>query len=411
MTIALGDAGSVGVDAGRLGRIDALMQGYVDRGVYAGINTMVARRGTVLHTGTYGWSDREAGTPMAADTIFRLYSMTKPIVCTALMTLVEEGRLTLVDPVAKHLPAFTGVKVLADDGSLVDPVRPMTVGDLMAHTSGLTYHFLGDSPVSKMYDDAQILHADVSLAEAIDDLARFPLAAHPGSRWIYSLGIDVAARLVEVVAGKPLGDVLRERLFEPLGMSDTGFGVAEGARGRLAAMYGRPDLLRPGATSPDALVAWAQGENQRVDVSRTYPVDRADVFQRGGHGLFGTASDYFRFAQMLCDGGTCEGQQIIGRKTLELMHANRIPAALLPLEIGGLPLTGYGFGLGSRVLLDVAASAAPGSAGEFGWAGAAKTHFWVDPKEEVVAIFMAQSLMSFDVPELAMRAVVYGALD
>ena len=411
MANALGTAGSVGVDPKRLARIDALMQGYVDRGVYAGIATMVARRGTVVQAGTYGWSDREAETPMAADTIFRLYSMTKPIICTVLMTLVEEGRLTLVDPVARHLPAFAGVKVLEPDGSLVDPARPMTVGDLMAHTSGLTYHFLGDSPVSRMYDDASLLRADVSLAEAVDDLARFPLAAHPGSRWIYSLGIDVAARLVEVVAGRPLADVLRERLFEPLGMVDTGFGVAEDARPRLAAMYGRPDLLRPGVTSPDALVAWAQGENQRVDVSRTYPVDRADIFQRGGHGLFGTAGDYFRFAQMLCNGGTFEGRRIIGHKTLALMHANRIPAALLPLEIGGLPLPGYGFGLGSRVLLDVAASAVPGSVGEFGWAGAAKTHFWVDPKEEVVAIFMTQSLMSFDVPELTMRAVVYQALE
>lgn len=411
MTIALGDARSVGIDPKRLGRLDALLQGYVDRGVYAGIATAVMRRGTLVHAATYGWSDREAGTPMAADTIFRLYSMTKPIVCTALMTIVEEGRLTLVDPVAKHLPAFAGVKVLAADGSLVDPARTMTVGDLMAHTSGLTYHFLGNSPVSRMYDDARILRADVSLAEAIDDLARFPLAAHPGSRWIYSLGIDVAARLIEVVAGKPLGTVLRERLFEPLGMVDTGFGVAESARSRLAAMYGRPDLLRPGVTSPDAVHAWARGENQRVDVSRTYPVDRPEVFQRGGHGLFGTAADYVHFAQMLCNGGTFERQRIIGRKTLELMHANRIPAALLPLEIGGLPLMGYGFGLGSRVLLDVAASAAPGSAGEFGWAGAAKTHFWVDPKEEVVAVFMTQSLMSFDVPEIAMRAVVYQALE
>ena len=411
MALALGNVGSVGVDAGRLGRIDALMQGYIDRGVYAGIATVVARRGTVVHAGTYGWSDREAGTPMAADTIFRLYSMTKPIVCTALMTLVEEGRLTLVDPVAKHLPAFASVKVRTADGSLVDPIRPMTVGDLLAHTSGLTYHFLGDSPVSKMYDDALVQRAEVPLAEAIDDIARFPLAAHPGSRWIYSVGIDVAARLIEVVAGKPLGDVLRERLFEPLGMIDTAFGVAASALGRLAAMYGRPDLLRPGVTSPGSLVAWAQGENQRVDVSRTYPTDRPEVFQRGGHGLFGTTADYFRFAQMLSDGGKFEGQRVIGQKTLELMHSNRIPPALLPLEIGGLPLMGYGFGLGSRVLLDVAASAAPGSLGEFGWAGAAKTHFWVDPIEEVVAIFMTQSLMSFDVPELAMRASVYQALE
>lgn len=411
MTMVLGDPGSVGVDAARLGRIDALMQGYVDRGIYAGIATVVARRGTLVQAGTYGWRDRRAGTPMTDDTIFRLYSMTKPVVCTVLMTLVEEGRLTLVDPVAKHIPAFAGVKVLAADGSRVDPARPMTVGDLMAHTSGLTYHFLGDSPVSRMYDDALILRADVSLAEAVDDLARFPLAAHPGTRWIYSLGIDVAARVIEVVAGRPLAEVLRTRLFEPLGMAETGFGVAEGARDRLATMYGRPDLLRPGTTSPKALAAWAQGENSEVDVSRSYPVDRPEVFQRGGHGLFGTAGDYLRFAQMLCNGGTFAGRRIIGRKTLELMHANRIPAALLPLEIGGIPLMGYGFGLGSRVLLDVAASAAPGSAGEFGWAGAAKTHFWVDPREEVVALFMTQSLMSFDVPEVALRAAVYGALD
>ena len=411
MGTALGDARSVGVDAGRLGRIDALMQGYVDRGVYAGISTMVARRGTVVHAGTYGWSDREAGTPMAADTLFRLYSMTKPIVCTALMTLVEEGRLTLVDPVAKHLPAFAGVKVRADDGALVDPARPMTVGDLMAHTSGLSYHFLGDSPVSKMYGDALVLRADASLADAVDDLARFPLAAHPGSRWIYSLGIDVAARVVEVVAGAPLGVVLRERLFGPMGMADTGFGVAEEARGRLAAMYGRPDLLDPGVTHPESFAAWAKGENRRVDVSRSYPVDRPDVFQRGGHGLFGTAGDYLRFAAMLCAGGLFEGRRIVGRKTLELMHANRIPAALRPLEIGGIPLPGYGFGLGSRVLLDPAVAAAPGSVGEFGWSGAAKTHYWVDPEEEVVAVFMTQSLMSFDVPELAMRAVVYQALE
>lgn len=411
MSIALGNAKSVGVDAKRLGRLDALMQGYIDRGVYAGIATMVARRGTVVQAGVYGWSDREAGTPMAADTIFRLYSMTKPIVCTALMTLVEEGRLTLVDPVAKYLPAFAAVKVRADDGNLVAPARPMTVGDLMAHTSGLTYHFLGDSPVSEMYKDALILRADVPLSETIDDLARFPLAAHPGSRWIYSLGIDVAARVVEVVSGQPLGDLLNERLFEPLGMLDTGFGVADDARGRLAAMYGRPDLFRAGVTSPSCLAAWAEGENRRVDVSRTYPSDQARLFQRGGHSLFGTTGDYFRFAQMLCNGGILEGRRVIGRKTLALMHANRIPASLLPLEIGGLPLSGYGFGLGSRVALDVAATAAPGSIGEFGWAGAAKTHYWVDPEEEVVGLFMTQSLMSFDAPELAMRAVVYAALE
>lgn len=411
MTVAMEEPASVGMNAGRLARIDAAMQDYVDRGVYAGINTLVARRGKVVHAGHYGWRDRETQAPMTADTLFRLYSMTKPIVCTALMTLFEEGRFTLVDPVAKFIPTFASVKVRADDGSLVAPARPMTVGDVMAHTSGLVYHFLGDSPVSQMYEKATILQADVSLADAIDDLAHFPLAFHPGSSWKYSFGNDVVGRLVEVISGKPLGDALRERLFEPLGMSDIGYGVAADKRDRLAAMYGRPDVLQPGVTVAGCLAAWAQGANDRIDVSASYPVDKAAQFQRGGHGLFGTIGDYFRFAQALCNGGTLDGHRILARKTLELMHANRISLAHLPLEIGGLPLMGYGFGLGSRVALDIAAINAPGSVGEFGWSGAAKTHYWVDSTEEIVALFMTQSMMSFDQPEMEMRALVYQALE
>ena len=217
MTISVGEPASVGMDATRLGRIDAAMQSYVDRGIYAGINTLVARRGTVVHAGSYGERDRAAKIPMTADTVFRLYSMTKPIACTALMTLFEEGKFTLVDPVAKYIPAFASVKVRADDGSLVDPIRPMTVGDVMAHTSGLTYHFLGDSPVSKMYENASLLKADVSLAEAIDDLARFPLAFHPGTRWKYSLGIDVVGRLVEVISGKEARRFSEESFVRPAG--------------------------------------------------------------------------------------------------------------------------------------------------------------------------------------------------
>ena len=411
MTSIATEAKSVGFNANRLGLIDAAMQAYVDRGVYAGINTLVARRGTVVHTGHYGWRDREAKAPMTADTVFRLYSMTKPIVCTCLMTLFEEGKFTLVDPVAKFIPAFSSVKVRLDDGSLVDPNRPMTIGDVLAHTSGLTYHFLGDSAVARMYEQATILKADVSLADAIDDLARFPLAFHPGSRWKYSYGNDVVARLIEVISEQRLADVLKERVFEPLGMLDTGYGIAASKRDNLAAMYGRPDLIKAGVTAPDCFAAWKQGANERIDVAASYPVDKPEVFQRGGHGLFGTIGDYFRFAQMLCNGGTLDGTRIIGRKTLELMHTNRIPAALLPLEIGGLPIMGYGFGLGSRVALDLAATNAPGSIGEFGWSGAAKTHYWVDLKEEIVALFMTQSMMSFDLPELEMRALVYQALD
>lgn len=402
---------AAGMSARRLERIRPAMQAYIDRGVYAGIATLIARRGKVVHTGEFGWRDKEAGVAMTADTIFRLYSMTKPIVCVALMTLLEEGRVRLIDPLAKYIPAFGAVKVLEPDGSLAAPVRPILIRDLMTHMSGLSYHFVEEAGVGKMYLEAKLLDPQSSLEAAIEDLARFPLAFQPGSRWRYSVGIDVAARVIEVISGRPLGEFLRERLFEPLGMTDTGFGVPSAKRDRVAAMYGRPDVISPGPTMGSEFAAWMNGVNDRLDVSRSYPVDSPDVFVRGGHGLFSTIGDYFRFAQMLANGGHLDGERIIGRKTLELMHANYVPAALLPLEIGGLPMPGYGFGLGSRVLLDVAQSSAPGSVGEFGWSGAAKTHYWVDPKEEVVGLFMTQSMMSFDLPEFDLRALAYQAID
>jgi CubicO group peptidase (beta-lactamase class C family) len=405
-----GSAESVGMDAGRLERIGPAMQAYVDRGAYAGLSAIAARRGVVVHEGHYGLRDKEAGLPMTEDTIFRFYSMTKPIVCTALMTLFEEGRFRLIDPVARYLPSLAGLKVLQADGTLADPKRPVTVRDVMTHTSGLSYHFLEETPVGRMYVDSKLMDPKVPLAEAIDDLARYPLAFEPGSRWHYSVGIDVAARVIEAISGQALGDFLRERLLEPLGMVDTAFAVPEGKRDRLAVMYGRPDLIASGQTLKSSFAQWLGGYNERIDVTQSYPVDMATTFQRGGHGLFGTARDYFRFAQMLANGGELEGVRILGRKTLELMHLNHLPLSLLPLAVDGLPLPGYGFGLGSRVALDVAQTGAPGSAGEFGWSGAAKTHYWVDPVEQVVGVFMTQSMSSFDLPEVDLRALAYGAI-
>jgi CubicO group peptidase (beta-lactamase class C family) len=401
---------SVGMSADRLERIGAAMKSYVDRGVYAGISTLVARRGKVVHSRQFGWRDKEAQAPMAPDTIFRLYSMTKPVICVALMTLFEEGRFRLIDPVAKYIPAFAGVKVLDADGALVNPVRPINVRDLMAHTSGLTYSFLEDSPASKMYARAKLFDANCPLDAAIDDLATFPLAFQPGTRWQYSVGIDVAARLIEAISGQKLSVFLQEQLFEPLAMRDTGFEVAPEKQNRLAAMYGRPDVIDPAQTMRSSLEAWRNGVNARLDVSASYPVASNGRFARGGHGLFSTTGDYFRFAQMMANGGELEGKRILGRMTLSLMHSNCLPASLLPIEIGGAPLAGYGFGLGSRVAMDVAQTGAPGSVGEYGWSGAAKTHFWVDPKEQVVALFMTQSMMSFDLPELDLRALVYQAI-
>jgi CubicO group peptidase (beta-lactamase class C family) len=400
---------TVGMSGSRLELIRPVMQSFVDRGVYAGVSTLIARRGKVVHSEQVGWRDKETRSPMSADTIFRLYSMTKPIVCTTLMTLYEEGRCRLVDPVAKYVPAFRRLKVLKDDGALVDPLRPVTLRDLMTHTSGLTYHFLGDSVVCQMYERAKIFDASCSLEAAIDDLAQFPLAFQPGSRWGYSVGIDVIGRVIEVIAGRPLGDFLRERLFEPLQMRDSAFEVPPEKRNRLSEMYGLPDVSNQ--TIRDLFGAWRNGVNERIDVSVTYPTDAPHVFARGGHGLFGTIGDYFRFAQMLAQGGRLDGARIIGRKTLELMHANHLPMSLLPLSIGFLPLPGYGFGLGSRVALDVAQTGASGSVGEFGWAGAAATYYWVDPREQMVGLFMTQSMMSFDAPQLDFRALAYQAIE
>jgi CubicO group peptidase (beta-lactamase class C family) len=346
--------------------------------------------------------------PMAADTIFRIYSMTKPIICTALMMLHEEGRFQLFHPVAKYLPAFAKLRVLAD-GREVDLARPMLMRDLFTHTAGLTYNFLEDSPVGAMYLQAGLMNdPHKTLEQMIAELMRLPLAFQPGSRWHYSMSIDVLAHLIEVLAGEPLAEFLHKRLFAPLGMCDTAFAVTKANLPRLAAVYGHPDITTHSFSQH--LAAYQTGDNQRRDVSQTYPAMNAPNFARGGHGLFSTASDYLRFAQMLLHGCTADGERLLSRKTLALMHTNHVAPALLPYMIGPFPANGYGFGLGSRVLLNVADSAVPGSVGEFGWAGAAKTFYWIDPQEEIIGILMSQFMVSFELPEKEFQVLAYAAL-
>ena len=399
------------MSADRLARIDPVMQSFVDDRGFAGVSVLIARHGKTVFEGQYGYQDKEAGKPMTPDTIFRAYSMTKPIVSTALMILFEEGRFRLNDPVAKYLPAFGATKVLSGDGSLVDPVRPMTVRDLLSHTSGLTYDFLQDSPVGQMYRDAQLMNDPTrSLEQLIAELASIPLAFQPGTRWHYSLGIDVVAHLIEVISGQPLGQFLQDRMFGPLGMTDTAFGVPAANLDRLSGMYGLPDLFAKGQTFGTLFEAFTNGFNQRSDVSDTYPTDTPDVFVRGGIGLYSTIGDYLRFAQMLSSNGELDGTRILGRKTLELMHSNHLAPELLPFEIGGAPNPGFGFGLGSRVVMDVAQTGGPGSVGEYGWAGAAKTYYWVDPVEDLVGLLMTQYMVSFDQPEMDLRALTYQAI-
>ncbi len=403
----------VGFSSERLARIKPVMQSYIDQQGFAGLSTMLARRGCVIHFEQVGWQDHERHRPLSADTIFRIYSMTKPIICVAFMTLYEEGRFQLIDPLAKFLPAFAKVRVLKgttlSDAQEGDLVRPITLHDLLTHTAGLTYSFLEDSPVSELYRQARLLSdADRTLETMIGELARLPLAYQPGTKWHYSMSIDVIAHLIEVISGRPLQNFLQERLFTPLGMTDTGFSVPSDAHDRIATIYGHPDIATN--TFSRIFEAWKTGFNERIDVETTYPAMNTHSFARGGHGLFSTAGDYMRFAQMLLNRGALDGVRILAPNIVDFMHMNQIPPALLPYEIGGMPKSGYGFGLGSRVLLNVAESTLPGSVGEFGWAGAAKTYYWVDPKRELVGILMAQYMMDFELPEKSFQVLAYQAL-
>lgn len=397
----------------RLERIEPILRAYVDDRGYPGFVTLVSRRGNLVHSGLAGWQDREAGVPITEDTIFRLYSMTKPIVYVALMTLYEEGRFQLVDPVAKYIPAFGATKVMTPDGRLEvqSRVRPMQVRDLFTHTCGLSYDYDDDS-VAERYRRARLM-SDPSrtLEELVAELATIPLASQPGSTFRYSLGTDVAAHLIQLISDRPVGEFLEQRLFTPLGMTDSGFGVPEAKRGRLAVMYGLPDIFGQDMTTAAVEDALAKGDIGRREVADTYPHDAPDVFQRGGIGLFSTAPDYLRFCEMLLSGKTGDGKRILGRKTLELMHTNHLEPALLPYLSSGVPAHGWGFGLGTRVALDIGQIGLPGSVGEFSWWGAGGTYYWVDPQEQITGVLMTQFMCGYDYPENAFRALVYQAID
>ena len=403
---------TVGCSAERLARIKPFMQSYIERHRYAGVTTLLARRGRVVHCEHVGFQDRDSKTPLSDDTIFRIYSMTKPIISAALMTLYEEGRFQLTDSISKYISPFRKTKVLqgtVSEGRVVDLVRPVTIRDLLTHTAGLTYNFLEDSPVSELYRSANLMsNAERSLESVISELARIPLAYQPGTAWHYSMATDVIAHLIEVLSGQPLQDFLQRRLFSPLDMNSTGFSVPTGEYHRIATMYGHPDITT--STLSRIVSAWKSGFNERIDVAATYPSNNTHSFARGGHGLFSTASDYLSFAQMLLNRGALNGVRILSPHIVDFMHQNHVQESLLPFGIGGIMRSGYGFGLGSRLLMNVAESALPGSIGEYGWSGAAKTYYWVDPKKEFIGILMAQYMVSFDTLEKDFQVLAYQAL-
>ncbi len=359
----------VGLSSAQLARIEATTRKYVESGLVPGAVMLVARRGKIAWTRTMGFRDRAAKDPMRADSIFRIYSMTKPMVSVAAMMLVEEGRMQVSDPVSKYIPEMGRMKVgveTTEDGKttlqLSDPAREMTIQDLMRHTSGLIYGTRGKSLVNAAYIEAKIGSRDVSNEEFVAKVAKLPLRFSPGDRWEYGVSTDVLGRVVEIVSGKTLGEFLNERIFTPLGMTDTAFHVSADKLNRAAQPWQMPE---------------APPMTPRFDVAEK------PRFESGGGGLTSTIDDYLRFAIMVADGGEFAGKRLLGSKTVEFMTADHTGAR------PGRP-PGLGFGLGFEVRTSVGDSGLPGSLGEYGWAGNAGTLFWIDPKEQLIAIYMVQ---------------------
>ncbi|MFB6247038.1 MAG: serine hydrolase domain-containing protein [Salinibacter sp.] len=360
---------AVGLSADRLARISDVMRPYVKENKVAGLMTMVYRRGEVAHFQAYGERDRRTGAPMTPNTLFRIYSMTKPITTVAALMLYEEGHFQLDDPVAEYLSAFEGVQVYDTTATgaptRVPPRRPMTIQDLMRHTSGLTYGVFGDTPVDSMYRAADLLGGDRTLAATVDTLATLPLLHQPGTRWHYSVSTDVLGRLVEVVSGQSLDTFLRTRILGPLGMDDTTFEVPTGEMDRFATSYARG--------KNGGLVV----RDRKRDSEFAAPV----TFLSGGGGLVSTMDDYLRFARMLLNGGAVDGTRLLSPKTVALMTQNHLDGTFEP---------GWGFGLGVQVATDLPAASTLGSEGMYGWSGLASTYFFVDPKEKLIGMVWTQ---------------------
>lgn len=400
-------AGLQGFSRERLARIDRFLQDeYVGSGRLPCAQFLLARNGETVHQTVLGQQDPERGVALAEDTVFRIYSMTKPVTSVALMTLVEEGRIALDDPVARHIPEW-GAQGIFSAGVepaflTTAPSRPMQVVDLLRHTSGLTYGFQNRSNVDAAYRKLRLedLHGRLDLQGMVETLARLPLEFAPGEAWNYSVSTDVVGYLVQKVTGQPLDQVLHERIFAPLKMVDTGFHVRPDQRSRFAACY----EAVPG------------GGRRLQDDPATSPFLAPPTLLSGGGGLVGTAGDYLRFANMLVNGGELDGARILAPRTLRLMAANHLP--------GGADLTqmsrslfsestnaGVGFGLGFAVVFDPPKTLIPCSLGEFYWGGMASTAFWVDPVEKITAVFMTQLIPSSTYAvRRELRTLVYAAL-
>lgn len=393
---------SVGFSSERLERLHALMQQVVDQKQLPGAVTLLARHGKVVDYRVYGMRDAASGAPMTRDTIFRAFSMTKPVTGVAMMVLYEQGKWLPSDPISKYIPEFAHLKVCkgvdaAGNMILEEPIHPPTMQELMTHTAGFVYGFFGETPVDKEYRKAGVMQSK-SLQEFIDKLAKIPLAYQPGTRWVYSASMDIQGYIIEKLSGQTLPDFMQEHIFKPLGMKDSGFFVPADKRGRFVTVY---------RSNEKGEVVPAPGFGGEYAEQPTMP--------SGGGGMVTTAEDYFRFAEMLANGGELNGVRILSPAAVHLMSTNHLAPNLLTGEFGiGVQVMrpGLGYGYDCAVEFDPAEANLPDGRGTFFWDGAAGTWFWIDPKNDIVFVGMIQRVLGPDSPnvEYQSRPAVYQAL-
>ena len=389
----------------RITRIKKIAQNYVDSGDYSSIEWLIYHRGSILDSDKVGYACFDQKTSLPDTPIYRIYSMTKPIVSAMALILMEQGRLHLYDPIAKFIPGFKQTDILDSNGNQTPANSSITVDHLFTHRSGLSYGFLPGCPVGKLYQEHNLAEdGNRSLAEYIDILSTLPIAFEPGSRWHYSCSTDVLARIIEIVLDESLDKILQRYLFEPLGMHETGFFVADENMSRLMPMYGKSlDQILDDPFSTPPL--------KQRDCDSAYPALKDAMTTRGGHGLFSTAKDYLEFALMTRHGKTQSGRTLISRKMLEFAWHNRLPATLIPIAVGPLPSPGYGWNLLGRVMVNPGDAIHLTGVGEGGWAGAAGTYYWVDRNEDFAGIVMTQNLGNVSPMRNNIQSAAYQAIE
>jgi CubicO group peptidase (beta-lactamase class C family) len=383
---------ALGLSSTGLQRMSDAFKRDIDKGTIPGLTMMVARHGQIGWFEALGRQNPASSTPMALNSIFRIFSMTKPIVSIGIMMLFEEGHFLLSDPVAKFIPEFADQKVGVENNGkldLVPPARPMTIQDLLRHTSGITYDHTGNSLVHQLYQQSRLRSRKITNAEHAALVASLPLLCQPGAEWNYSRSTDILGRIIEVVTGKTLGGFLTERILAPLQMTETGFHTGSENADRLAEAF--------------PIDPWT-GEKVQL-----FNMLEKPAMESGGGGLISTSMDYARFCQMLLNGGVLDGVRIIGRKTLELMASDHL-GPKVKVESPLLP-AGHGFGLGFAVRTQQGMAPFPGSVGQFFWSGIAGTFFWIDPKEELFAVFMSQGPGQREYFRTLLRGLVYAAVE